>query len=85
MTSLTSAKWSLDSCEAITRANYPHFVPRGALWAPIVWGGGVVRGAAIEVGMGKPTIFNICGLGHNNYAQPPIRSLYEESLYAQFK
>jgi hypothetical protein len=85
MTSQTSAKWSLDSCEAITRANYPPLLPRGALWAPIVWNGGVVRGAAIEVGMGKPTELHICGLGSKINTQPPLSRLYEESVYAQLK
>lgn len=59
MTGQTSAKWRLDSCEAITRASYPPLVLRGDLWAPIVRGDGVVRGAAIGVGIGKPTVFNI--------------------------
>jgi hypothetical protein len=49
MTSQTSAKWSLDSCEAITRANYPSLVLRGGLWASIIRGGGVVRGEGMEV------------------------------------
>lgn len=82
MTSLTFAKWSLDSCEAITRANHPPLVPRGILWARIAWGGGVVRGAAIEVRMGKPTELNICGLGSKINTQSPMSKLYEESIYA---
>ena len=43
-------KWWLDSCAAITRASYRPFVLRGGLWAPIVRGGGVVRGEGMEVG-----------------------------------
>lgn len=33
--------------------------------------------------MGKPTVFDICGLGQKIYAQPPIRRSYEGSVYAQ--
>jgi len=50
------AKWCPDSCGAITRANHPPLVPRGGLWAPIVRDGDVVRGAGMEIGMGKPTV-----------------------------
>ena len=48
--SQTYGKWWLDSCAAITRASYPSLVLRGGLWAPIVRGGGVVRGEGMEVG-----------------------------------
>jgi nucleotide-binding universal stress UspA family protein len=44
-------KWRLDSCAAITRASYLPLVLRRGLWAPIVRGGGVVRGEGMEVGM----------------------------------
>lgn len=43
----------------------------------------MVLGAAIGVGMGKPTVFDICGLGQKIYAQPPIRRSNEGSVYAQ--
>lgn len=39
----------------------------------------------MEEGWGTPSVFNICGLGSKINTQPPISSLYEESLYAQFK
>jgi hypothetical protein len=48
--SQTYVKWWLDSCAAITRASYPPLVRCGGLWAPIVRGGGVVRGEGMEVG-----------------------------------
>jgi hypothetical protein len=67
------------------RANHPRLVPRGGLRAPIVWGDGMVCGAAIWVGMGKPTVFNICGFGQKMHTWPPISRSYEESVYAQFK
>ncbi len=47
--SQTSAKWWVDSCEAITRGNHLPFVPRGGLWAPIAWGGDMVCGAGMGV------------------------------------
>jgi len=42
-------KWWLDSCEAVTRASYPPLMLRDCLRAPIVRGGGVVRGEGMEV------------------------------------
>ena len=44
-----SCKVWLDSCEAIARARYRPLVFRGGLRTPIVRGGGVVRGAGMEV------------------------------------
>lgn len=60
-------KWRLDSCAAITRASYVPLVLRGAIWAPINWGGGLGCDAAIGVGTGMPIVFNICGLGQKSY------------------
>ena len=85
MTSQTSPKWRMDSCEAITCDNHSPLVPRGGLRAPIVWGDGVVRDAAIGVGMGEPIVFSICGLGQKIHTRPPIRRSYEEDVYAQRK
>ena len=48
--SQTYGKWWLDSYAAITRASYAPHVLCGGLWAPIVRGGGVVRGEGMEVG-----------------------------------
>lgn len=42
-------KWWLGSCEAVPRANHPHFLLRGGLWAPIIRGDDVVRGEGMEV------------------------------------
>lgn len=75
----------LDSCEAITRASYPSLMLRGGLRAPIVRGGGVVCGEGMELGMGKPTVFNISGFDQKNYIRPPISRLYEESAHGQPK
>jgi hypothetical protein len=47
--SQTFVKWWLDPYAAITRASYPPLVFRGGLGAPIVRGGGVVRGEGMEV------------------------------------
>lgn len=44
-----SAKWWRNSCGAIARARYRPLVFRGGLRTPIVRGGGVVRGAGMEV------------------------------------
>ena len=62
-------KWqssTVAACEEVMRANHPRLVPRGGLRAPIVWGDGMVCGAAIWVGMGKPTAVSAkrCILGH---------------------
>jgi hypothetical protein len=77
MLSRRYAKWLLGSCEAVTRANHRHFLPRDGHWAPIVRGDGVVHGAAIGVGMGKPTVFNTYGLGSKINTQPPIGRSHE--------
>ena len=58
-------KWWLDSCAAITRASYPPFVLRGGLWAPIVRGGVVVRGAGMGLGHGVLAWLPMCK-AHSN-------------------
>jgi hypothetical protein len=64
--------WGAAASEEAMRANHPSLLPCGGLWPPIVWAGGVVRDAAIGVGMDKPTVFNICILSHKNYTRTPI-------------
>lgn len=49
MMSQRYAKWKLDSCEIVTRADHPHLLSRGGLWASIVRGDGMVCGEGMEV------------------------------------
>lgn len=49
MMSQRYAKWGLNSCDAVTRADRPTFLPRGDLRTPIVRGDDVVCGEEMEV------------------------------------